>query len=123
MHRTHEVQAAYDQHQANSDGGCDFCRVPAEQIVAETTTQRVIHNIFPYAIWDFQPVSDHLMIVPKRHVLSLIDQTEAENQEFMQLMTSYEAHGYSVYIRAPQNELRSIAHIHTHLFLLPHVKS
>jgi len=123
QHRAPEIQAAYDKHQAARDGSCDFCLVPAEQIVTETPTQRVIHNIFPYATWDFQPVSDHLMIVPKRHLLSLDEQTAQENLELMQLIAKYENTGYSVYIRAPKNVLRSVAHIHTHLFLLPHAKS
>lgn len=117
MQRSPEVQAAYDDFIQGADDTCGFCHV-GQQLVRAYEAQLVIKNLFPYSIWDHGPVKDHLMIIPKRHLLSLSEQTEEEKIEYVNIISEYETKGYSIYARAPQNTARSVAHIHTHLILL-----
>ncbi len=114
--RTPEIQAAYDAHKQASDGSCDFCIIQADSVVETGDTMLVIHNRFPYNRWDNQKVLKHYMIIPKRHLLSLGDQTDKEKVEFVQLLSKYESKGFSVYARSQQNSIRTIIHVHTHLF-------
>jgi diadenosine tetraphosphate (Ap4A) HIT family hydrolase len=81
----------------------------------QTGLSYVIPAQTAYEIWEFHAVLDHLMVIPKRHVNRLADLTDEERIDLMRVMGRYEAQGYSVYARAPQNTRRSIGHQHTHL--------
>ncbi len=97
---------------------CDFCTLlkhPTAQVVAVYEHCSVIKNNFPYDMWDHYGVNDHLMVVPKRHVVSLGDLTPEEQLDCLKAITKYEADGYSIYARAPSNKGKSITHQHTHL--------
>lgn len=103
---------AYRDHmKANSAGECDFCRTnqPHDGMM------RIIANDFPYAVWESREVVDHLMLVPKRHVLTFSEFTLEEKIEYFTRIEEYEALGYSCYTRAQTNPTRSVAHLHTHL--------
>lgn len=60
---------------SHSDPNCIFCKIVAGQIpsrkVHEDDELLVFHDIQPWA-----PV--HLLIIPKRHIVSMADVTEAE---------------------------------------------
>jgi diadenosine tetraphosphate (Ap4A) HIT family hydrolase len=110
-----EVWEAYKAYQATAAPGCGFCATPAGEVVEERGTVKVIVNLFPYAAWDGLSVVDHLMIVPARHLLSKAEFTGEESADWWMVAAEYEARGYSVYTRSPDNASRSVAHLHTHL--------
>lgn len=100
---------------------CGFCGeegTPAHlPVVAEHGGVLVVRNQFPYEVWESQPVLDHLMIVPSRHVLSLAELSEPEARDHQCAAREYEARGYSVYTRSQTNTGRTVTHLHTHLIL------
>lgn len=111
----------YARHIKNkTDASCEFCKfdTKSEQVIAARGTMFLVKNIFGYDIWDENDVTDHLMIVPKRHVVSLSELTDKERKTFMELVAEYESQGYSLYARAPQNIIKSVVHQHTHLIKL-----
>lgn len=122
--RSRKVQKAYDKYLQSraGDEDCDFCTIKPgdENYVAESAHFKIIANAFPYSRWDSQHVAEHLMILPKVHILSLSKLSSKECDEYVALVSDYEFKGYSIYARAPGSKSRSIPHQHTHLFkLLP----
>jgi len=103
-------------------GQCQFCEITSEseQFVEQTASFEVVRNIFPYTMWDEQGVSDHLLLLPKKHTDTLSDLTPEEAQEFVKLMSRYENKGYNVYARAPGSHIKSVYHQHTHLIKSDH---
>lgn len=97
--------------------GCVFCDITSDsaQLVKQTKHFKIIHNIFPYSLWDSQPVEDHLMIIPIKHTDTLADLNKVAAQEYVTLITEYEGKGYNVYLRAPSSTMKSVVHQHTHL--------
>jgi ATP adenylyltransferase len=79
---------------------------------------RVMANKYPYEYWDGRNVVEHLLLAPKRHILTLSELNNDEKIEAINLMAEYEANGYSVYWRSQTNESRSVPHHHTHLLKL-----
>jgi diadenosine tetraphosphate (Ap4A) HIT family hydrolase len=78
-----------------------------------------VQNRFPYDIWEYHDVTDHLMVVPKRHVQSLTDLNKAERTEIMDLIADFEGQDYNVYARSKNSLHRTVtAHQHTHLIKL-----
>jgi diadenosine tetraphosphate (Ap4A) HIT family hydrolase len=118
--RNRKQVKAYDYHLKHvepADKGCVFCAIGSKspQFVSQTKSFKVIHNLFPYSLWDSQPVMDHLLLVPKLHTDTLSGLSPAAAQEFVELMSSYESSGYSVYARTPQSVIKTVVHQHTHL--------
>lgn len=119
--RTPDVQAAYDIYRKQLGDECDFCnlvQVPTEQVIDEHAHFLRIKNRFPYAVWDSKSVTDHQMIIPKRHLVELNEFTPDEAQEFLNLITEYEHLGFSLYARSTEDRTRSVVHQHTHLIKL-----
>lgn len=85
------------------------------RIVAENGTMFLMANRVKYDMFEGQRVADHLMIMPKRHVETLADFTEAEKIDQMTILGDYEKQGYDVYARGVGNIMRSVKHQHTHL--------
>ena len=98
-------------------GICEFCRITAgsDQFIEETASFKVITNIFPYSLWDYRKVVEHLMVVPKVHTETLDDITEQQAAEYLKLISGYESRGYDVFARAPVSTQKSVPHQHTHL--------
>lgn len=124
MYRTRTHHYAYQKyladrskHHKHPTENCILCEVDADdtQFVSGTKYFKIIRNIFPYAIWDQQHVTDHLMIVPQVHTDSLTTLSEKARLEFVQLISDYELHGYHVYARATKSDTKSIDHQHTHV--------
>lgn len=119
--RSSETQVEYEKFRAQEHGSCSFCALvttPTEQVITSYEHMLRIHNRFPYAIWDDVPVAEHLMIIPKRHTLHLVDFTPEERQEYSSILTQAEKDGYSIYHRSQHNPVRTMEHLHTHLFRL-----
>lgn len=119
--RTPDVQAAYNAYRQQLGSECDFCNLvqtPTDQVVDEHTFFLRIKNRFPYSIWDDKAVTDHQMIIPKRHLVELNEFSPDEAQEFLNLITNYEHLGFSLYARSTEDRTRSVVHQHTHLIKL-----
>lgn len=116
--RSRREERLYKANLRQSHGeGCPFCAIDhdSDQMVEDGITHKVIRNIFPYSLWDGQRVTDHLMVVPKKHTDSLSTLKTQEKIEYVDILSRYESRGYNVYARAPQSTSKSIIHQHTHL--------
>lgn len=120
MYRSRKLHRA--NLKATKTDACAFCHLndatinPVKRrIIRQTEHAVVVDNIFPYRIWEMHNVVEHFMVLPKRHVTSMDQLTLAERLDIMDLFCTFEAIGYSVYLRAPQNARRTVSHIHAHL--------
>lgn len=85
------------------------------RILRETEHAVIVKNRTLYDYWEMQKVTDHLMVIPKRHVASLAELTSEERLDVMNLCAEYEAQSYNIYARGVKSNRRSMAHQHTHL--------
>lgn len=116
--RSRKEEKAYKQYQKTVDSStCQFCAINKknEQFISSTKSFKVIRNIFAYSIWDGQVVTDHLLVIPKRHTDSLGGFSPSEAAELLKTLDGYEKEGYNVYARAPSSTIKSVVHQHTHL--------
>lgn len=88
-------------------------------MVKETNLFYVISNRVAYDYFEGVPVLDHLMVIPKRHITTLADMTDAEKVEYVTVLGEYEDKDYAVYSRAVESDIRSVEHIYTHLLKIP----
>lgn len=98
--------------------GCSFCndyKNGTFKLVSEGKTMLTVHIRLAYDLFEGQRVTDHLMIIPKRHVEAIAEFTDTEKLEQMTIMGEYEKLGYEIYARGVGAVSRSIAHQHTHL--------
>lgn len=100
------------------DGKCVFCALDYEEIIEQDKHFVVARNKFSYDIFDMCEVTDHLMIIPTKHIDTLDCMTKVENSKFLSLLIKYELLGYNVYFREPKNLVRTIDHHHTHFIKL-----
>lgn len=118
--RTRKSQKRYIQDGFNSKE-CPFCGIKEKEprkIHEEKAYFYRVENIFGYDIWDDHIVSEHEMIVPKRHITSLAEITDEEGLEYLQLIKAAEANGYCIYSRGVDGPTKSVPHFHTHLIKL-----
>jgi diadenosine tetraphosphate (Ap4A) HIT family hydrolase len=95
---------------------CPFCdESQRKNAVRETEHAYVMPNRVSYDHWESRDVIDHLMVIPKQHVKSFAELSDAAKIEIMSLIGEYEAGDYNVYARARTSPTRSVAHQHTHL--------
>ena len=118
--RKRSSHKTYVTHLSTNDKACIFCDFSLKDAQVLHAYQHfwLVKNIFPYDIWDDNDVVGHMMIVPKRHVVSLSELRSPESTELFTIIASREKDGYSLYARAPQNIAKSILHQHTHLIKL-----
>lgn len=99
---------------ANTD--CPFCAVTAEEIL--------IAQPLAFVRRDFYPVSKgHTLIIPRRHVESFFETTEAERQVMLLLLDEAKAmldrehkpDGYNVGINNGTAAGQTVMHLHIHL--------
>lgn len=95
---------------------CPFCALPAGRIV--------MANDLAVAIRDGFPVSrGHTLILPRRHVGSFFEVTEAERSAMMALLDAakagldneFRADGYNVGINDGPAAGQTVPHLHMHL--------
>lgn len=117
MHRYRKGRNTYKNYV--QPPGCGFCDPKRMDIIEDYPHSRLVRNLFPYDIWEYHDVTDHLMVVPKRHVRSLSELDEAELTEIMKLLAEFEAKDYNIYARSIDSKHRTVvAHQHTHLIKL-----
>ena len=95
---------------------CLFCAIPPEQIL--------IDGPIAVAARDSYPVSKgHTLIIPRRHVASFFETTEAERQAMLKLLDEMKAmlgrehkpDGYNIGINNGAAAGQTVMHLHMHL--------
>lgn len=124
MYHYRKTRKAYAKHN-NNDKVAKRCPFPScnpsdtqQKTVFENDTMYIIPNRVSYDVFEGRKVSDHLMVIPKRHVENLKDFTNQEKIDTMNIVGEYEANGYNVYARGVGSKTRSVKHQHTHLIKL-----
>ena len=98
---------------------CPFCDLAqVAEIIEQTETMLVIRQRVPYDQFEGVVVSDHLMLIPRKHHVSLETLTDQEKIEYVTLAAKYESGDYGIYSRAKNSMTRSVEHVHTHLLEL-----
>lgn len=107
---------AAKKYKSHKDDVCPFCQPLPEYIVAEGPHSFVVKSMFPYELWEFRNVTEHLLVVPKRHVKSFADLNQTERHELMDVIAAYEGQNYNIYARSSNSVQRTIPlHQHTHI--------
>lgn len=104
----------------NPPGPCPFC-----EIARESSHKRIIaENEYAFLIRDGYPVSDgHSLVIPKRHISTFFETTEAEKLALLQLLdqakavvdTEYQPDAYNIGINDGPAAGQTILHLHIHL--------
>jgi diadenosine tetraphosphate (Ap4A) HIT family hydrolase len=98
---------------------CGFCRGDRQsRIVHENKTMFVIPNRVSYDMFEGRKVTDHVMVIPKRHHEDIQSFNDQEKIDAMAIIGDYEARGYNLYARGVGSPTRSVKHQHTHLIKL-----
>ena len=95
---------------------CPFCSVPRDRVVFQSDTAFVIRDAFPVS-------PGHTLIIPKRHVASLFECTEAEQAALIKLINlakmdldrEFQPAGYNVGINDGVAAGQTVMHLHMHL--------
>lgn len=96
--------------------GCPFCEhILLDHVIEQTEHHIIVKNHFMYDVWELRRVTDHLLVLPKRHVLSLNELTDTERLDHMNLLAKYEVLSYNIYARGIGSKQRTVDHQHTHL--------
>lgn len=121
MHHFRKTWTVYSKHNVadKRQDICTFCHPDTkEQILYENKTMYVVANRVAYDIFEDRKVTEHLMVIPKKHHDSIQTFSKEEKCDAMDVMGEYEARGYSVYARGLGSPTRSVKHQHTHLIKL-----
>lgn len=123
--RTRKSQKDYNSYRKQKPGSfdahsdtCVFCDRDELANPVEHPHFLVVENRFKYDVWDGCRVTDHLMVIPQRHVTNFSEFTSDEKIAFIDLLAEYERKGYSVYSRGVNSATRTVEHVHTHLIKL-----
>ena len=96
---------------------CPFCNPSIEQAAwLETPGYRAIYNIAPI-------VSGHSLVIPRKHVTSLLELDEAAVAELFQtarraaavLLAAFEGEGFDLSLQDGEAAGQSVPHLHVHL--------
>ena len=95
---------------------CPFCSLPADRVVQSTELAVAIRDGFPVS-------PGHTLIIPKRHVASFFEITDAERTDLMSLLAAarddldHEFHpaGYNIGINDGAAAGQTVPHLHIHL--------
>lgn len=98
--------------------GCSYCndhKNGTYDLVKKGKTMVLFRNRVSYDMFEGQRVTEHLLVVPIRHVESIAEFTKEEKLEQMDIIGEYEKQTYDVYARGIGSVTRSMLHQHTHL--------
>jgi diadenosine tetraphosphate (Ap4A) HIT family hydrolase len=95
---------------------CAFCTLPEGRIIDRNDVGLVIHDAYPVS-------PGHTLVIPRRHVVSFFDSTEAERAGLMSLVFSarqqldaeFSPDGYNVGINDGTLAGQTVPHLHIHL--------
>ena len=95
---------------------CPFCALPPDRLLATRATAVAIRDAFPVS-------PGHTLIIPKRHVASFFDITDAERADLLALLSSarddldreFQPSGYNIGINDGAAAGQTVPHLHIHL--------
>jgi len=95
---------------------CPFCSISAERVSHEWEFAVVIRDGFPVS-------PGHTLVVPKRHVASFFEVTDAERTDMMSLLAAarndldreFKPAGYNIGINDGAAAGQTVPHLHIHL--------
>ena len=95
---------------------CPFCSLPAERFVLESDGAVVLRDAFPVS-------PGHTLVIPRRHVASFFEVTDAERADLMSLLATardglereLRPAGYNVGINDGAAAGQTVPHLHIHL--------
>lgn len=128
MYRSRKIVKQYDpqivrRKLQTGNNDCPFCDLADEVKLASTSTVSLVANKYAYQYWDFMKVTDHLLLVPNRHIESLGEFTAEEKRDVIDIMAEYELRGYNVYARSSLSTIKSVPHQHTHLIKTDNIRA
>ena len=98
------------------DASCPFCSLSSDRIVVESALAQTIRDGFPVS-------PGHTLIIPRRHVASFFEISEAERTDLMSLLSAareeldglFRPAGYNIGINDGAAAGQTVAHLHIHL--------
>jgi diadenosine tetraphosphate (Ap4A) HIT family hydrolase len=95
---------------------CPFCTLPPERIIDSNYLALVIRDGYPVS-------AGHTLVIPKRHIGSWFDITQAEQQALLDLLakakavleTEFKPDGYNIGINDGPTAGQTVPHLHMHL--------
>lgn len=95
---------------------CPFCTLPASRIQAENEHAVLIRDAFPVS-------PGHSLVIPKRHIGSYFETTEAERTALQALLVTaklavdaeFAPHGYNIGVNDGSAAGQTVPHLHVHL--------
>ncbi len=116
MTQTKPLHIAIDRHNKNLQNTCPFCHLPDERILNTTEHSLIIRDGYPIS-------EGHSLIIPKRHIASLFEASEAEQRDLLQAMNwakkqldeDLKPDGYNIGINDGVAAGQTVMHLHIHL--------
>ena len=95
---------------------CPFCTLPPERIIDSNNLALVIRDGYPIS-------PGHTLVIPKRHIGSWFEITQAEQQALLDLLekakaaleTEFKPDGYNIGINDGPTAGQTVPHLHIHL--------
>jgi len=95
---------------------CLFCHPKPEEIIAETDTALLVTDTYPVSL-------GHCLVIPKRHIATYFECTEAENHDFRTLILrakevideKYSPDAYNIGNNNGLDAGQSVFHLHIHV--------
>ena len=95
---------------------CPFCTLPPERIIDSNNLALVIRDAYPVT-------PGHTLVIPKRHIGSWFEITQAEQQALLDLLakakavleTEFKPDGYNIGINDGPTAGQTVPHLHMHL--------
>jgi diadenosine tetraphosphate (Ap4A) HIT family hydrolase len=95
---------------------CPFCSLPADRVGQSTELAVAIRDGFPVS-------PGHMLIIPKRHVASFFEITDAERTDLVSLLAAarveldrqFHPAGYNIGINDGAAAGQTVPHLHIHL--------
>lgn len=99
-----------------SKASCPFCALPAERILLLADEALVIRDAFPVS-------PGHTLVVPRRHIGSFFELTDAERACMVELLArakaeldlSFQPDGFNIGINDGAAAGQTVPHLHLHL--------
>ncbi len=115
----------YDGKKSADKNNCAFCNYETiiEQTITSSSSERIENEHYRWTINAFPKFEGHTMIVPKRHILTLDDESPEEilarNELIVlaskALRTLYPGSGIEVFIQTGEGSESTIPHLHWHV--------
>ena len=99
-----------------SEVSCPFCALPAERILILADEALVIRDAFPVS-------QGHTLVIPRRHIGSFFELTDAERACMVELLAkakaeldlSFQPDGFNIGINDGAAAGQTVPHLHLHL--------